>query len=46
MTPELRDRGWAVNHKRVERLMRVHGIVGVHKTYLRRGQLPECREPS
>ena len=32
MTPELRDRGWAVNHKRVERLMRVHGIVGVHKT--------------
>lgn len=31
MTPELRDRGWDVNHKRVERLMRVHGIVGVHK---------------
>jgi transposase InsO family protein len=31
MTPELRDRGWAVNHKRVERLMRLHGIVGVHR---------------
>jgi putative transposase len=25
---ELRRRGWAVNHKRVERLMRTHGIVG------------------
>jgi putative transposase len=25
---ELRRRGWAVNHKRVERLMHVHGIVG------------------
>jgi putative transposase len=31
VTPELRERGWVVNHKRVERLMRVHGIVGVHK---------------
>jgi putative transposase len=25
---ELRRRGWPVNHKRVERLMRAHGIVG------------------
>ncbi len=25
---ELRRRGWQVNHKRVERLMRTHGIVG------------------
>ena len=25
---ELRRRGWVVNHKRVERLMRTHGIVG------------------
>jgi putative transposase len=25
---ELRRRGWAANHKRVERLMRTHGIVG------------------
>lgn len=31
MTAELRDRGWVVNHKRVARLMRLHGIVGVHK---------------
>ena len=31
MTPELRDRGFCVNHKRVERLMQQHGIVGVHK---------------
>jgi putative transposase len=28
MTAELRRRGWRVNHKRVERLMRLHGIVG------------------
>jgi transposase InsO family protein len=28
VTAELRRRGWAANHKRVERLMRVHGIVG------------------
>ena len=25
---ELRRRGWTANHKRVERLMRCHGIVG------------------
>lgn len=31
MTPELRARGWDVNHKQVGRLMRDHGIVGVHK---------------
>jgi putative transposase len=28
MHAELRRRGWAANHKRVERLMRCHGIVG------------------
>jgi putative transposase len=28
MTAELRRRGWHVNHKRVERLMRTNGIVG------------------
>jgi putative transposase len=28
VTVELRRRGWKVNHKRVERLMRAHGIVG------------------
>lgn len=31
VTTELVRRGRAVNHKRVERLMRAHGIVGVHK---------------
>jgi hypothetical protein len=29
MTVELADRGVYVNHKRVERLMRDHGIVGI-----------------
>jgi putative transposase len=28
VTAELRRRGWSANHKRVERLMRAHGIVG------------------
>jgi putative transposase len=28
VTVELRRRGWTVNHKRVERLLRLHGIVG------------------
>ncbi len=28
VTGELRRQGWVVNHKRVERLMRIHGIVG------------------
>jgi len=28
ITAELRRRGWKANHKRVERLMRAHGIVG------------------
>lgn len=31
MTRELADLGWQVNHKRVERLMREYGLVGVHK---------------
>jgi transposase InsO family protein len=29
MTPALRRQGLCVNHKRTERLMRLHGIVGV-----------------
>jgi transposase InsO family protein len=33
---ELRRRGWRVNRKRVERLMRAHGIVG-HRPRRRRG---------
>lgn len=40
MTPELRDRGFVVNHKRVERLMRVHGIIGVHKAPKVRTTIP------
>ena len=28
VTVELRDQGWVVNHKRTERLMRIHDIVG------------------
>jgi transposase InsO family protein len=31
MTVELANQGSVVNHKRVERLMRLYGIVGVHK---------------
>lgn len=45
MTPELRARGWVVNHKRVERLMRVHGIVGVHKPAKVRTTIPAEDEP-
>ena len=40
MTPELRELGWEVNHKRVERLMRHHGIVGVHKPAKVRTTIP------
>jgi putative transposase len=35
ITAELGRRGWRVNHKRVERLMRTHGIVG-HRPRRRR----------
>lgn len=40
MTVELANRGWVVNHKRVERLMAVHGIVGVHKPAKVRTTIP------
>jgi transposase InsO family protein len=40
MTVELRDRGHVVNRKRVERLMRVNGIVGVHKPARVRTTIP------
>ena len=40
MTPELRARGFCVNHKRVERLMREHHIVGVHKPAKIRTTIP------
>ena len=35
VTAELRRRGWRVNHKRVERLMADHGLVG-HRPHRRR----------
>lgn len=40
MTVELANRGRCVNHKRVERLMRAHGIVGVHKPARVRTTIP------
>jgi putative transposase len=36
VTHELGRRGWRVNHKRVERLMAAHGIIG-HRPRRRRG---------
>ena len=45
VTHELRRRGWRVNHKRVERLMAAHGIVG-HRPRRRRGLTkPNTAEP-
>lgn len=35
VTPELEDRGWVINHKRTERVMRENGIVG-HRPRRRR----------
>ena len=40
MTPELHERGFAVNHKRVARVMRSHGIVGVFKAPKVRTTIP------
>lgn len=40
ITPELARRGRAVNHKRVERLMRLHEVVGVHKPAKVRTTIP------
>ena len=40
VTAELARRGRVVNHKRVERLMRAHGIVGVHKAARVRTTIP------
>ena len=45
MTPELHERGFEVNHKRVERLMRAHGIVGVHKPAKVRTTIPAEDNP-
>ncbi|GAA1900768.1 hypothetical protein GCM10009736_81380 [Actinomadura bangladeshensis] len=43
VTAELRDQGWRVNHKRIERVMRAFDIVGVH---LRRKVRTTVPEPS
>lgn len=45
MTDELARRGHKANHKRVERLMRVNGIVGVHKPAKVRTTLPAESNP-
>jgi transposase InsO family protein len=41
ITAELRDQGIQVNHKRVERVMREHGIVGLHLRKQVRTTVPE-----
>ena len=45
VTAELVRRGWRVNHKRVERLMRRHGIVGVHRPPKVRTTIPADEAP-
>jgi putative transposase len=45
MTVELANRGYKINHKRVERLMKVHGIVGVHKPAKVRTTIPAEHNP-
>ena len=40
VTDELHNRGWVVNHKRVERLMRIHNIVGVAPKKTRKTTFP------
>jgi transposase InsO family protein len=45
MTVELQNQGWVVNHKRVERLMALHGIVGIHKPARVRTTIPTETAP-
>lgn len=45
MTVELANRGWSANHKRVERLMAVNRIVGVHKPPKVRTTIPAEAAP-
>lgn len=45
MCEELARRGHTINHKRVERLMRAHGIVGVHKPAKVRTTIPAEDNP-
>jgi len=45
VSAELRRRGRTVNHKRVRRLMRCHGIVGLHKPRKVRTTIPAEDQP-
>lgn len=45
ITAELREAGTIVNHKRVERLMREHRIVGVHLRRTHRTTIPDPGAP-
>ena len=45
MTTELRNRGFVVNKKRVVRLMRDNGIVGIHKPTKKRTTIPSEDNP-
>lgn len=45
MTDELRDRGFVVNHKRVERLMRTHDLPGLYKPAKVRTTIPAEDNP-
>lgn len=45
MTVELANRGYRVNPKRVARLMKLHGIVGVHKPAKKRTTIPAEHSP-
>ena len=45
MTAELARRGLIVNHKRVRRLMALHGLVGVHKPAKVRTTIPAEEQP-
>ena len=45
VTAELRDAGAMVNHKRVERVMRIFGIVGVHLRKKVRTTVPDPVAP-
>jgi transposase InsO family protein len=45
MTVELGNRGYDVNKKRVARLMRAHGIVGVHKPTKKQTTIPSEDHP-
>lgn len=45
ITATLRAQGWRVNHKRVECLMRVNGIAGLHKPATVRTTIPDEENP-